>query len=88
MPGTPSRQSLKRPRHRMPSFVKAALLERGLMVAYEARPPYQQNDDVGWIARAKRDETKQRRLHQMLEELKRGNVYMKMAWHAKESQDE
>ena len=70
--------NLKRPRHEMPDFVKQALEERGLMDAYRNRPDYQQNDYVGWIVRAKREETKQRRLNQMLDELEKGGVYMKM----------
>jgi uncharacterized protein YdeI (YjbR/CyaY-like superfamily) len=69
---------LKRPRHTMPRFIKQALEERGLMDAYEVRPAYQQNDYVGWINEAKRPETKEKRLRQMLEELERGGVYMNM----------
>ena len=69
---------LKRPRYPMPDFVKQALDERGLMEAYQKRPAYQQNDYVGWIHRAKRQETKEKRLRQMLEELEVGGVYMKM----------
>ena len=42
---TPSR--LKRPIYPMPDFVRQALTERGLMDAYRARPPYQQNDYIG-----------------------------------------
>ncbi len=71
---------LTRPIQSMPSAVERALLERGLMAAYRARPPYQRNDYLGWINRAKRAQTKQRRLQQMLDELERGDVYMKMAW--------
>jgi uncharacterized protein YdeI (YjbR/CyaY-like superfamily) len=57
------------------------LLEaRGLMDAYRARPPYQQNDYIGWIQRAKLESTRQKRLNQMLDELERGGVYMKMKW--------
>ncbi|HEV8575383.1 MAG TPA: YdeI/OmpD-associated family protein [Dehalococcoidia bacterium] len=44
------------------------------------RPPYQQNDWVGWIARAKREDTRQERLAQMLEELEGGEMYMGMRW--------
>ena len=62
----------------MPDFIKEALEERGLMNAYLNRPPYQQNDYIGWITRAKRSETALKRLNQMLDELKRGGVYMKM----------
>ena len=69
---------LQRPRYEMPDFVREALLARGLMEAYHSRPPYQQNDYVGWIARAKRQETRERRLAQMLDELERGDKYMKM----------
>ena len=69
---------LKRPRYPMPDFVKQALDEKGLMEAYQKHPAYQQNDYVGWINRAKRHETKEKRLRQMLEELKTGGVYMKM----------
>jgi Bacteriocin-protection, YdeI or OmpD-Associated len=64
----------------MPAFVRRALLERGLMGAYRTRPPYQQNDYLGWINRAKLDATKRKRLAQMLEELERGDRYMRMAW--------
>lgn len=69
---------LKRPRYPIPDFVKQALDESGLMEAYHKRPAYQQNDYVGWINRAKRQETKEKRLRQMLEELGTGGVYMKM----------
>ena len=62
----------------MPDFVADALAEHGLLEAYRCRPAYQQNDYIGWISRAKRPETKEKRLHQMLEELRRGDVYMKM----------
>lgn len=69
---------LKRARQPMPAFVKNALAERGLMAAYNARPAYQRNDYLGWIARARRADTKQRRLCQMLDELELGGVYMNM----------
>ena len=69
---------MNRPRYPMPDFIKEALEERGLMNAYLNRPPYQQNDYIGWITRAKRPETALKRLNQMLDELKRGGVYMKM----------
>jgi uncharacterized protein YdeI (YjbR/CyaY-like superfamily) len=72
----------KRPRYEMPDFFREALKTRGLMEAYRARPPYQQNDYIGWITRAKLETTRQKRLDQMLDELKRGDVYMKMKWNA------
>jgi uncharacterized protein YdeI (YjbR/CyaY-like superfamily) len=64
----------------MPEFFREALESRGLMEAYQDRPPYQQNDYIGWITRAKRPETQEKRLNQMLDELKKGDVYMKMEW--------
>jgi uncharacterized protein YdeI (YjbR/CyaY-like superfamily) len=69
-----------RPRHPMPTDVCRALEDAGLMEAYDARPPYQRNDYIGWITRAKRDDTRHRRIRQMLDELVAGDVYMKMAW--------
>jgi len=71
---------LKRPRNPMPDFVKQALIDNNLMKQYLSRPPYQNNDYLGWINRAVRNETKQKRLNQMLAELRKGNVYMKMAY--------
>jgi predicted unusual protein kinase regulating ubiquinone biosynthesis (AarF/ABC1/UbiB family) len=69
---------LKRQRHPMPRFVKEALEESGLMDEYKKRPAYQLNDYIGWINRAKLQQTKEQRLRQMLEELELGGVYMKM----------
>jgi hypothetical protein len=71
---------LRRPRHPVPGFVRAALISRKLTEAYQARPPYQRNDYIGWIMRAKLPATKDKRLAQMLDELERGGVYMKMAY--------
>ena len=69
---------LQRDRHPMPTFVKSALEVHALMSDYLERPAYQQNDYIGWINRAKQNATKQKRLSQMLAELKQGGVYMKM----------
>jgi len=78
-----TRGRTRRPRHPMPRFVREALAESGLLGAYRERPPYQQNDYVGWITRAKKNETKERRLAQMLEELASGDRYMKMPYRAR-----
>ncbi|MCK0148979.1 YdeI/OmpD-associated family protein [Marivita sp. S6314] len=71
---------MKRPPHPMPDFVRDALEDHGLAAQYDARPWYQRNDYLGWIMRAKRADTRQKRLAQMLDELRAGDVYMKMAW--------
>jgi uncharacterized protein YdeI (YjbR/CyaY-like superfamily) len=67
----------------MPEYIREALESRRLMEAYRARPPYQQNDYIGWVTRAKRTETQEKRLNQILDELEKGNVYMKMDWKPK-----
>ena len=72
-----------RPRYEMPDYIREALSAHGLIDAYRARPPYQQNDYIGWITRAKLPATQQKRLAQMLDELARGDVYMKMAYRPK-----
>ena len=72
--------TLKRAQNPMPDFVQAALESEGLAQAYAARPPYQRNDYLGWISRAKREATRGKRLRQMLEELAAGNAYMGMEW--------
>ena len=69
---------LSRPIHPMPEFVSDVIAEHGLLEAYASRPAYQQNDYIGWISRAKTPQTTEKRLHQMLDELRRGDVYMKM----------
>lgn len=71
---------LRRPLQPMPEDVRAALEARGLMAAYEARPPYQRNDYLAWIGRARREATRAKRLARMLDELAGGTHYMNMAW--------
>ncbi len=53
------------------------------MEKYKVRPPYQQNDYIGWITRAKRPETREKRLKQMIDELYSGNAYMGMKYNGK-----
>ena len=76
--------SLKRVLQPMPDDIAAMLNELGLMEAYHNRPAYQQNDYLGWIARAKRPETREKRTAQMVEELRGGTRYMNMQYHARE----
>ena len=77
---TRSKVMSPRPRHAMPDFIQEALQKHGLMEAYLARPPYQRNDYIGWITRARLTPTRKKRLNQMLDELKNGGVYMNMEW--------
>jgi uncharacterized protein YdeI (YjbR/CyaY-like superfamily) len=71
---------LKRQKYPMPNYIQEALNQRGLLAAYHARPPYQQNDYIGWISRARLEATKHKRLNQMLDELEGGKYYMNMVW--------
>ena len=71
---------LKRAINEMPEDVRAALDQRRLGHAYRQRPPYQQNDYISWITRAKLPATRAKRLAQMLDELEAGGVYMHMSW--------
>lgn len=72
--------ALKRPIQPMPADISALLDTRGLRAAYDARPAYQRNDYLAWIAGAKRAATRERRIAQMLDELAGGTRYMKMNW--------
>ena len=73
-------ERITRAREPMPDFVRRALEDNDLMDAYHARPPYQQNDYMGWINRAQLPRTKEKRLRQMVDELRGGTRYMNMAW--------
>jgi len=74
---------LRRPLHPMPEFINSALTEHNLIEAYNNRPPYQRNDYIGWVMRAKQQKTQQKRLKQMLDELTTGDRYMNMQYRAK-----
>ncbi len=71
---------LSRRIHPMPDYLAKLLQDNKLEYKYRVRPAYQKNDYVGWIARAKLEKTKKKRIAQMISELKKGNVYMGMSW--------
>jgi len=71
---------LKRSIYPLPDFIRDTLIKQDLMEKYLQRPPYQQNDYIGWITRAKRPETVEKRLNQMINELRAGDKYMGMAY--------
>ena len=68
----------------MPEDLAEALIKHKVQIQYDQRPPYQRNDYIGWINRAKRPETRQKRIDQTISELKAGNLYMKMKWKPRE----
>jgi uncharacterized protein YdeI (YjbR/CyaY-like superfamily) len=74
------RSRMTRDIHGMPKDVRDALSKAKAMDTYRSRPPYQQNDYIGWITRAKLPATRQKRIQQMLDELESGGVYMRMSW--------
>ena len=69
--------------HDIPEYVITALDESDLWDSYNLRPPYQRNDYIGWISNAKREDTRMKRLSQMLEELRSGDSYMGMVYNAR-----
>ena len=71
---------MTRPIYDMPDWMKDAIAERGLAEKYRARPAYQQNDYVYWITSPRREETRMKRLAQMLDELEARGLYMRMKW--------
>lgn len=81
-PPTRGRTGLKRPIQPMGQAVRGALVREKLMAAYRLRPPYQRNDYLGWINRGALPATRARRLAQMIDELRRGDLYMGMNWNA------
>ena len=62
----------------MPDDVMAVLKNENVLADFRARPAYQQNDYLGWISRAVREETRVKRITQMVNELRKSGVYMNM----------
>ena len=75
--------SRRRERYPMPPWFREALEREGLTGKYDERPPYQRNDYIGWIEQAVHPETRDKRLAQMLEELRNGGKYMNMPYRVK-----
>jgi len=64
----------------MPGNVRGALAKKSLMDAFRARPDYQQNGYLKWIASAAGPAAKQQRLDQMLDELHEGGLFQGEPW--------
>ena len=77
------KSTLTRDINPMPTGLREMLIKHGLLKLYNARPAYQRNDYLGWISRAKLGATKEKRINQMLTELKQGDRYMRMRWNSK-----
>jgi len=77
---SPGTENLTRDLQQIPEDIASRLKAEGVQTAYEVRPAYQRNDYLGWIARAKRQDTREKRIRQMLDELKAGNAYMRMKY--------
>ncbi|CZQ92733.1 Hypothetical protein Tpal_1535 [Trichococcus palustris] len=74
---------LKRAVNPMPEDIRQRMEAEKVFAVYRFRPAYQQNDYIGWINRAKRPETREKRIAQMIAELKTGDSYMGMDYHSK-----
>jgi uncharacterized protein YdeI (YjbR/CyaY-like superfamily) len=79
--------NLRRAIQPMPDDVRESLERRGLTQAYSDRSAYQRNDYLAWIARAKREATRGKRIDQMLDEIASGGVYMDMRHRPSELDD-
>ena len=69
---------LKRKLNALPEPLQMTMQEYGVLEDFYQRPAYQQNDYIAWIERAKKPQTREKRIRQMLDELEQGGVYMKM----------
>ncbi len=74
--------NLKREIYPLPEDIHQLLKETQVLEAYKNRPDFQKNDYIGWIGRAKRKETREKRIEQMITELKGGKKYMNMDYDA------
>lgn len=59
----------------MPKHIKRALTKKGLMKNYLKRPVQQQSNYIGWIEEPGKAKDQEKRLNQMLDELKVGDTY-------------
>lgn len=64
----------------MPGNVRGALAKKNLLDAFRARPDYQRNGYLKWIASAAGPAAKQQRLDQMLDELQQGGLFQGEPW--------
>ena len=64
----------------MPGNVRSALAKKNLLDAFRARPDYQRNGYLKWIASAAGPAAKQQRLDQMLDELQQGGLFQGEPW--------
>ena len=64
----------------MPGHVRTALAKKNLVDAFRARPDYQQNGYLKWIATAAGPAAKQQRLDTMLDELQQGGLFQGEPW--------
>lgn len=68
-----------RPIRPMPAALKRVLVQHDLTKNFGDRPPYQRRDYISWVTDAKRQETRDKRLETIVDDLQSGR-YMKMEW--------
>ena len=64
----------------MPGNVRGALAKKQLIDTFLARPDYQRNGYLKWIATAAGPTAKQQRIDQMVAELENGKLFQGEAW--------
>jgi uncharacterized protein YdeI (YjbR/CyaY-like superfamily) len=64
----------------MPGNVRGALAKKQLTDTFRARPDYQQNGYLKWIATAAGPAARQQRIDQMVAELENGGLFQGEPW--------
>lgn len=64
----------------MPADVRHAFVGHGVITAFKTRPAYQQADYLRWIERTRLARTRRERIAEVVDELQRGNRFMKAPW--------
>lgn len=70
-----SERNLKTELNTIHDFIKDRLVKENVLDKYNKRPAYQRNQYIDWITSAKRETTKEKRLNQMIDELKVGDSF-------------
>ena len=75
--------NLRRELNPMEDFIKDRLVKDEVLDKYNERPAYQRSQYIDWITSAKREATKEKRLNQMIDELKAGDSFKGEKYNAK-----
>ena len=76
---------LARPHLPLPADVRHALVGHGVLGAFKERSPYQQDDHIARVNRARVVESRVARVMELVAELQHGDPFMRTAWRARAS---